>query len=137
MDVKELIIDREDSSHKTSEPTKILYYFKIGEWKSGLNKAQKFLDNNKTDPETILLIYKAGCSLACKIIESQNIKLGMSICSTLNKLVSNYNSELFVSVQCEVLNYIAIAYKEKNKLYLARKFMEKALMIVEDFSHVH
>ena len=61
----------------------------------------------------------------------------MSICSTLNKLVSNYNSELFVSVQCEVLNYIAIAYKEKNKLYLARKFMEKALMIVEDFSHVH
>lgn len=139
MDLEELIIDRESVSEDSklfNITIKICQLFKLGEWKKGLELTQICFSTNEPNIEDSVEIYKSGISCACKVIESKNIKTGIYIAKRLNKHIISLNPECFIQYQCEVLNYIACAYKQGHKLYLAKKYIDRAMSIIEDFNHV-
>lgn len=139
MDLEELIIDRDSTSEDfslSSFTNQICTFFKLGEWKKALSLSQQYFAAREQNLQSTIEIYKSGCALACRIIESKNIKLGIHITKKLNKFITNLDPDNFIQYQCEVLNYVACSYKQSQKLYLARKYIDRAMSIVEDFKHV-
>ena len=139
MEDDELLIDNNEESFKevklSATAGNISSLFKMGEWKKALEAIKRLPLPKDCELQDFIEIYKSACKLACKIIESQNIKLGIHICKKLNKIVSSQDPKHFVPSECEVLNYIACAYKQANKLYLAKKYIDKAMRITNDFRH--
>ena len=136
MELEELIIDNDPLVKDPEKLSRSQIYFKKGEWKKGLYYSAKLFNSTSTPIQNLIETYKAGCQLACKIIEASNIKLGIQITKKLNKLLPSDKTEQFIQYQCEVLNYITCAYKQAGKLYLAKKYIEKAMDIVQSYTQV-
>lgn len=130
--MEELLIHHDETSNLLPSAQSISLLFRLGEWKKALRSCKKSAPLPLPD---LIQVYQAGCLLSCKIIESQNIRLGIQICKKLNELVIEHDAKHFISYECEVLNYIACAYKQAEKLFLAKKYMEKAMRIVNDYRH--
>ena len=139
MDADEILIDNNEEVYQeftfSSTAGSVSSLFNLGEWKKALEAIKKLVLTKGYELQDLTEIYKSGCKLACRIIQNQNIKLGIHICKRLNKVVCVQDPKHFISYECEVLNYIACAYKQANKLYLAKKYIDKALKIVNDFRH--
>ncbi|OMJ85622.1 hypothetical protein SteCoe_13036 [Stentor coeruleus] len=139
MDLEELIIDHDSTSEDfslSSLTNKICSFFKLGEWKKALSLSKQYFTASKQNLQSTIEIYKSGCALSCRIIELKNIKLGIHIMKRLNKFIAHLDPDNFIQYQCEVLNYVACVYKQAQKPYLARKYIDRAMRIVEDFKHV-
>ena len=138
MEIEELIIDNEplNEASEKSSVLKAVQCFRKGEWKKALKLAGKAFKDLRVGVKDMVDVYEAGIDLACKIINAGNAKLGIHIGKSLNKEIPLEDVGLFMPFQCSLLNCLACAFKQGQKLYSAKKYIDKAMKIVSDFQDI-
>jgi hypothetical protein len=108
MEIEEILVNKpEGAIMSRSIASEIIAHFKVGEWKKAIALCPEFFKSPEATLSASIEVYRAGCELSSRIIESQNIKLGIRITKKLNRLVADLDAEHFVEYQCGVLNYVA------------------------------